>query len=126
MYLFENGKIYYDETIVTEEEKLISLKVEELPETPEVEGKIGYPVANIENKKITFNYIDIPKTTQARELRERAYINEKKITWEEKKITVDEATKLYLAYFTEGNQEADLIRPKIIEAKQSIRVQYPD
>lgn len=60
------------------------------------------------------------------EKRKEAYKTDLIITWENKMITVDEANKIFVEYFAEGNSKSDEIQILIIAAKEEIREKYPD
>lgn len=60
------------------------------------------------------------------EMREQAYNTERIISWEEKLITVTEASQLWQYYAAEGSDKANTLTTLISEAKTSIREKYPD
>lgn len=90
---------------------------------------------NLETEKIRWNesqwfvekivIVDpIPPTPN--ELREKEYISNPLINWDNKTITVNEANQIYLAYFAENNSKSIEIQSLIISAKEYIRNLYPD
>lgn len=60
------------------------------------------------------------------ELREEAYNTEKCISWEDKMITVTEASQKWQYYAAEGSSLADELQVLIAAAKLNIRERYPD
>lgn len=60
------------------------------------------------------------------QLREQAYETRKIIDWEGRKLTVDEANKIWLNYSAEGNEKANQISALIVLAKDVIRQEFPD
>lgn len=66
IYLFENGRIIYDESLLIPEDEGKFLEFETLPEVPFVENKIGYiSGCNLETKEVYFSYYDKePKSIQ--------------------------------------------------------------
>lgn len=60
------------------------------------------------------------------QLREWKYDNESVIDWEEKVLTVTEASKLWQYYASEGNNKAMSLQTLISDAKKSIRESTPD
>lgn len=60
------------------------------------------------------------------ELRAEAYANDPIIDWNNELITVDQANTLFYNYFAEGNIKSDELQVLIAQAKESIRLKYPD
>jgi hypothetical protein len=59
--------------------------------------------------------------------REFAYSHWSLVEIDGKKVTVNKANEMYLAYFAEGNTEkAEAIKTAIVEAKTKVRTDYPD
>ncbi len=67
----------------------------------------------------------IPEPTPE-EKRGEAYRSLKLIDWQNNKITVDEANRLWQNYLAELNEKADILQEKIIIAKTEIRQMYPE
>ena len=61
IYIFENGRVLYDSSLLTESDKGKYLTVKELPKIEEIDGKIGTVTGcNLETKEIKVEYFDIP------------------------------------------------------------------
>ena len=62
IYLFEDGRMLYDASLLADADKGNYLTMESLPQIPEIEGKTGvisgYDAAT---EEINFNYFDIPE-----------------------------------------------------------------
>jgi hypothetical protein len=62
-----------------------------------------------------------------KQIREFIYENWHLVEYDSKKMSVNDANKLYLAYFAEGNSTKTAeIQAKIVEVKTKIRTDYPD
>ena len=60
IYVSEDGRIFYNEDALNGQDKSQFVAVDDLPDIPHVEGKIGYRVANLKNGTIEFIYFDVP------------------------------------------------------------------
>lgn len=59
-------------------------------------------------------------------MREYAYNNEKIIEWDDRFLTVTEASQQWQYYSAENSEKAALLQSLIIAAKQKIRKKYSD
>lgn len=66
IYLFHDGTIVYDESILTEEEKQSAWAVENLPKAEEVAGKYSLMKFDVVKKEIWYEYYDLPITPEQR------------------------------------------------------------
>ncbi len=58
IYVFEDGRILYDETFVAPGDHEKAVVVETLSPVPPIEGQVGYWVANLETGQLEARYMD--------------------------------------------------------------------
>ena len=64
IYLFNDGSVTYDESILTEDEKTQAWAVESLPEPEEREGYYATLKFDVDKKEIWYEYESIPKSPE--------------------------------------------------------------
>lgn len=76
IYIFEDGRTLYKEELLRIEDEGNYIAVEELPEIPQIAGKIGYIVANLEESKLDFCYFDefVPEEESRLDRLERVFM----------------------------------------------------
>lgn len=60
-YIFEDGRILYDSSLLTESDEEKYIYIKELPKIEKIDGKIGTITGcNLKTKEIKIEYFDIP------------------------------------------------------------------
>jgi len=119
IYVFEDGRTLYGEKFLTKADENKYVAVDTLPQIPQVEGKVGYLVGNLDTGKIDIKYVDYE---EPEELEETSKPNEPAVPepTDEEIIQAEILLNLQDVIINQQNQDETLAAILLTQAGQII------